>query len=353
MAKKRKTLVENFQEIINSGDLDAFAAVFDRCEINAVASRGSSCNAFSFQNLTPAHLRILIDRGLDVNGNCGFHRSAIFYQSRREDNLDFLLKNGAELNLVLTRYVGTALYCAAMRRDEASVKNLVERGADLKGRYGLDDRTVLEELLFSSSNADLPRTLRLSRCLLDAGAERTPECQTAVRKLGENFEFFRADFNPDFVDECSDALDGLYELFAVEPIPRRVLYDGKTPIRVQGDSWQEQYQALWDLLVPGKGPASTVQGEVIRVTGRVLHELLDNGGVNWDRDFRAMLRALSGYLRQSGGLDQERTEEAIRLASQTGAHTEETQLYRLEELVVAWVLANPEPIPLGKVPYRR
>lgn len=30
-----------------------------------------------------------------------------------------------------------------------------------------------------------------------------------------------------------------------------------------------------------RGAALTTQGEVIRLAGRICHELLDNGGVNW------------------------------------------------------------------------
>lgn len=55
-------------------------------------------------------------------------------------------------------------------------------------------------------------------------------------------------------------------------------------------SWQEQFDQLWDLLVPSCGAASTVQGEAVRVCGRLAHELLDNGGINWDDDFQTMGR---------------------------------------------------------------
>lgn len=34
---------------------------------------------------------------------------------------------------------------------------------------------------------------------------------------------------------------------------------------------------LWDYLVPPSGQAETAQGEIIRIAGRIQHEMLDNG----------------------------------------------------------------------------
>ena len=53
---------------------------------------------------------------------------------------------------------------------------------------------------------------------------------------------------------------------------------------------------FWSFLIPSSGAAKTVQGEVIRIPGRVRDELDRNGGVNWDRDYRKMLQALPQYL---------------------------------------------------------
>ena len=34
---------------------------------------------------------------------------------------------------------------------------------------------------------------------------------------------------------------------------------------------------FWDYLVPPSGQAETAQGEIIRIAGRIQHEMLDNG----------------------------------------------------------------------------
>ena len=37
---------------------------------------------------------------------------------------------------------------------------------------------------------------------------------------------------------------------------------------------KEEFQSFWDLLVPPEGKAETVQGEVIRIAGRIEYEFL-------------------------------------------------------------------------------
>ena len=45
-----------------------------------------------------------------------------------------------------------------------------------------------------------------------------------------------------------------------------------------------------------KRQASTLQGEVIRISGKLSQEILDNGKMNWDKEYLQMVQALLGYL---------------------------------------------------------
>jgi hypothetical protein len=72
----------------------------------------------------------------------------------------------------------------------------------------------------------------------------------------------------------------------VPPVPSRQIYDAQSPIIVKAISRQKQHQELWRLLVPSMCHAATIQGEVIRISGRIAYELEDNGGANWDADFK-------------------------------------------------------------------
>ena len=119
--------------------------------------------------------------------------------------------------------------------------------------------------------------------------------------------------------------------------------------------WDKQYEALWNLLIPSKGPAKTVQGEVIRITGRVQDELYRNGGANWDRNYRNMLLALLKHFTSGVPLSEKELEEAKKLTSNIRAKgtNEDYITERLCELAVLWILLNPNPIPLEKPNYDR
>ena len=105
------------------------------------------------------------------------------------------------------------------------------------------------------------------------------------------FEFHRSNYNPDSAEETSKALTKLYELFDVTPAPPRQMHDGKSPIHPKAKTWQKQHQELWQLLVPSSGNAETIQGEVIRISGKISHEIEGNGGCNSDKDFARMADA--------------------------------------------------------------
>lgn len=48
--------------------------------------------------------------------------------------------------------------------------------------------------------------------------------------------------------------------------------------------WQAEFARLWDELVPPRGQARTVQGELIRCVGRLTDEAYRNGNQNWSAE---------------------------------------------------------------------
>ena len=119
---------------------------------------------------------------------------------------------------------------------------------------------------------------------------------------------------------------------------------------MKSSTWQKQFDELWELLVPGSGHADTVQGEVIRTIGRITNEILDNGSVNWDEDYRKMAASLPAYFKTADG---ETAEKACALAETISNKSGKETLYQLTELAVKWVLENNEPKALEKVDYSR
>ena len=117
--------------------------------------------------------------------------------------------------------------------------------------------------------------------------------------------------------------------------------------------WPEQHDALWQLLVPGSGKAQTLQGEAIRLSVRLAREIMDNGGANWDADFRKMLTALVNTFGAGAALAPDALEEAARIARLLHDGNGDDEPERLMKLAVLWVRANPVPLPLGKPDYKR
>ena len=176
----------------------------------------------------------------------------------------------------------------------------------------------------------------------------------SVRAIGKDFEFRREEFNKESLSDVDVGLARLYELFGVDPVAKRGVHDGTSPIAVTTSAaWQQQYNELWDCLVPSQGEAKITQGEAIRIVGRVSHEILDNGGINWDADFRKMLATLVTYLESGVPLAPEQLTEAAHLSARLGANSDEKAVDRLVELTVRWVMQNPNPMTFDRPDYKR
>ena len=117
-------------------------------------------------------------------------------------------------------------------------------------------------------------------------------------------------------------------------------------------AFEKQYEKEWNLLVPGNGKANTLQGEVIRIAGRINDELLHNGMGNWDRDYRKMLSIISNFLKQGNSLTTEQLAEVAHIQKNI-LEDDGTLSHRLCKLTTLWVSQNPNPIELEKVPYNR
>lgn len=350
MAKaKKKLLPKDFDEVLKEGDFLKLTSVFEACDVNA---RGGypKHTALAFDICTDEFTRWLVANGADLSaadtwGNTPLHTRA---RSRR-GSIRALIELGADVNSG-NASIGTPLHAAADSYNVANARLLIEGGAQVDAR-NKEGFTPLELALQRSTNINLENMASLAELFLARGASSTPRMKGFVEEIGKRFEFHRSGFNPEMVDSASAALDRLYEIFEARPVSRRMLHDGKSPIVVKAGAWQDQHQVLWELLVPSAGHAATVQGEVIRISGRIAHELDGNGGVNWDADFRKMADALLEHLQKGNSLSSSDLAAAGDLIASVKRKSGDAG--RLAEIAVVWVLQNPIPINLDVPAYTR
>lgn len=120
----------------------------------------------------------------------------------------------------------------------------------------------------------------------------------------------------------------------------------------------EEFQLLWDSLVSSMGKAETAQGEIIRIAGRIQHEFLDNGCINWDNDFQKMLDAFLKYVQLGNGVSKEdlmSAELLVQLLNENGdrGFIDDRLTTVLCSCAMAWVKQNPETIPPLEADYIR
>ena len=349
MAKKKKTLPANFYELIEAKDLDALKAVFNECELNAYDRRSFNKPTLSFYDVSLELMDWLITQGADINARDEYERTPLHYhaQVNNVEKVALLLERGADIE-AQDKYKNTPLHFAEYNAEVAQL--FIEKGADIKAKDNMG-YNVMEHMLARLSNGYLVKAAKAAEVYLKAGLKPNKFTKEQVTRIGEEFEFHREGFNPEYLEETDTALQELYKLFDVPPVPRRIQHDGKSPIILTGDTWEERYEPAWALLVPSSGSAITVQGEVVRIAGRVNDELLRNAMGNWNKEYRKMLTAMSGYLQQGNPLSESELAEVADIQKHI-LEDDGTGSQRLCELATAWVVQNPKPIALGEVNYK-
>jgi hypothetical protein len=370
MAKpKKKMLPKDFESLLSAGDVAAVRAVFDTCDVNAYGG-ATKRTALAFNDLPDDVARWLVENGADIAapdsyGETPLHHRAGHWQGR----IEILLELGADVHITDSRG-NTPLHDAAEVGNIHTARVLLEHGANIDA-VNNSRLTPLAYALQRCSNARIeamadmaalllpppspaPSGLRKFTSRLFGAGEKgdariTDQMRDFVKRIGENFEFHRQGYDPESRDAASAALDRLYDLFDVPPVPRRAMHDGRSRIVAKADTWQDRHQELWELLVPSSGAADTVQGEVIRISGRIARELDGNGGINWRDDYRQMADALLAHLGSGKPLQDGHLKEAAAIVSEVKRKFGDTQ--RLCELSVEWVAQNPKPIPLPAPAY--
>ena len=121
--------------------------------------------------------------------------------------------------------------------------------------------------------------------------------------------------------------------------------------------WWEEHPKLWQELVPASGQADSVQGELIRCTGKITDETYRNGNMNWESGYEKLARYVGGNLNdpETFCIDEirkisEAVETIIRDFDSPDTSGHGGPHYYLTEMAVRWCLAHPDAIPHKKDP---
>lgn len=359
MATKKKTLPKDFQELIKAGNLEALVKAMVKCEPNATGDY-NKYNAFSYEGVTEEFAKWLVEYGTDINMPDKYGYTPLHYRAMRrnsKEQVELYIRLGADVDKQGS-FNGGPLHGAASSGIAENVQALIDGGADIHAKTKTPNPaggdTAVEFALSRCRGSDIVEKIDAIALLIDAGVPVTEEVKAHAKRIAVDIEFHRASFAEGWAEKVDAALERLYAITGVAPAAKRRIHDGKAPITVAADTWQKQYAELWELLVPSNGHCQTMQGEAIRVVGRVFDELMDNGGANWDKDYRTMLNALKDYLAMGTPLEDKELAEVGMLTAQVSKDTDcEGALRKLQQMSVRWVLKNPEPIVMVKPAYRR
>lgn len=318
----------------------------------------------------------LIERGADVNLANTYWTPLFEYAGLGNYEVcKLLIEHGADVNI--EDYGGTtALFSAADGGYYEIVNLLLKYGANPCHHSGNihDNVTPLLYMLRHSTDSFPKKKMAITaEILVKAQREQgwLPDeewklAQKYIAQIWHNYNLQKDDLPKHTDKDIKDfhkendydaAMEKLYSLFEVSPVQAIIKHKGDMPITVDENlSISKQHQALWDFLVPNSGACTTIQWEVIRISGNIDNEINGNGGANWDREYKKMLNALLEFFWQGNALDKkdiQTLEENIKLINNTKAYACREAPEKLIELAVKWVKQNPTPIPLKNVNYRR
>ena len=105
--------------------------------------------------------------------------------------------------------------------------------------------------------------------------------------------------------------------------------------------WKKEQGRLWRELVPADGQAETLQGELIRIAGKLTDQAYRNGNMNWDADHERMWRFIGEKISSDPifssaeqALIRDKIEEIIRDEASPDLSADGSPYYIISEKVV-------------------
>lgn len=286
---------------------------------------------------------------LDRYGRSGLHNVCVDHPvTQRVTIVETLIKKGSDVNRK-DRSGWTPLHFAAQEGDADVAWLLLSAGADANSQ---DDHGNTP-LWTAISNLRSHNRTKLIELLLASEANPALENNYGADCLG----FFDSKHYPELKGMYQPKKKAKSKTKARSKTKSRSTEKAKN-IRVPDSDykWWEEWERLWKELVPAKGQADTVQGELLRCLGRLTDEAYRNGNINWDAGYRTMCEYVGEVLGDDSCFSPSevrgiRADVADMLDYEridTSGHG--SSYYNLSDLAVRWCFAHPELIQREKNP---
>ena len=116
--------------------------------------------------------------------------------------------------------------------------------------------------------------------------------------------------------------------------------------KLKSYNWKKEHSRLWEELVPADGQAETLQGELIRIAGKLTDQAFRNGNMNWDDDHETMWRFVGNKLVSDSTFSKkeknEIKEKVEQIIEENGCPDlgDDNPFYFISEKVVDYCMAN-------------
>lgn len=199
MPKKRKTLPDNFEALVKSGNIEELKKIYEKCEINAY-KKYDKTTAMFIDNVPDELVKWLVEQGADIEFRDNYGNTALHRQAAYGGNAKLLVELGADIS-ARNSSNETPLHEAAWSFQAQTVCELIDMGADVNatGGYEWNPVTPLESVLQRCLNYDIPKTLETEKVFIDKKTPVTDKMRTFVTKIGEQFEFSKDSFNEEYL----------------------------------------------------------------------------------------------------------------------------------------------------------
>ena len=363
--KRNRTLPNNYEELLEKGDVEALKKVFDKCELDAYERGYYKCRALHFYSVPYDFMKWILEQGFDPNSESTYD-VPLNYCLNDLDKIKLLIEYGADINFKCN-FNDTPLHRICDGKGSINnLKFLLENGADIDARNDADETP----LIYAVKRERVPDTrfVQMVELLLEhhkktnkfslmdkmfgRGKHPIPDedwktIQKEITRIGQSHEFYKMNIEDEsLLKERNANMKRLYEIFDVEPVPEREMMTENSLIKVKSTEWQKQYSELWDLLVPGSGRAKFIQGEAIRLVGKLSYEVLDMGCCNWDEDFCKLPKAFLMLISYGEQLDDEEYEN-LKSIMKNIKNIDDDDFNYIAEMTVKWILKNPVPVKLS------